>query len=91
MYAVIFRAEINSLDAEYSAMAEHMRELAMKEYGCTEFIACTEGDSEIAISYWPSQEHIKAWHANPEHRVAQKLGKEKWYKSYQVDVTKVIR
>ena len=60
MYAVIFKAEINKLDSEYSLMAERMRDLAMKEYGCTEFNACTEGNTEIAISYWPSQEHIKA-------------------------------
>ena len=77
MYAVIFKAEINKLDAEYSKMAERMRDLAIKEYGCTEFTACTEGNSEIAISYWPSLEHIKAWHSNSEHKVAQKLGKEK--------------
>ncbi len=91
MYAVIFRAQINELDAEYSATAERMRDLAIKDYGCTEFIACTEGDSEIAISYWPSQEHIKAWHNNPEHRAAQKKGKQKWYSSYQVQVTQLIR
>lgn len=91
MYAVIFKAEINKLDSEYLAMAERMRDLAINEYGCTEFSACTEGNNEIAISYWPSQEHINAWHNNPEHKVAQQLGKEKWYKSYQVQVTKVIR
>ena len=91
MYAVIFKAEINELDQEYTLMAQRMRDLAIKEYGCTEFMACNEGNSEIAISYWPSLEHIKAWHSNPEHQVAQKLGKEKWYKSYQVNVTKIIR
>lgn len=90
MYAVIFKAEINELDSEYSAMAKRMRELAMQEYGCTEFTACNEGGYEIAISYWPTQEHIKAWHRNPEHQRAQKLGKEKWYKSYRVDITKII-
>ena len=91
MYAVIFKAEIRELDSQYSAMAERMRNLAIDEYGCTEFIACSEGNIEIAISYWPSQEHIKAWHQNPEHQEAQKLGKEKWYKSYNVQVTKVLR
>lgn len=91
MYAVIFKAVINQLDDEYSAMAEYLRDLAIKEFGCTEFTACSEGDTEIAISYWPSEAHIKAWHAHPEHQKAQRLGKEKWYKSYQVTVTKVVR
>ncbi|MDN3485467.1 antibiotic biosynthesis monooxygenase [Pseudoalteromonas sp. APC 3224] len=90
MYAVIFRAKIKELDAQYSKMAERMRTLAINEYGCIEFTACTEGNDEIAISYWPSLEHIKAWHQNPEHKIAQELGKTKWYDSYQVQVTEVL-
>jgi len=91
MYAVIFKATINKIDAEYSATAEFMRDLAINKYGCTEFTACTEGNNEIAISYWPSLEHIKAWHNNEEHKKAQALGKAKWYKSYQVQVTEILR
>ena len=72
-------------------MAERMRKLALNEYGCIEFSACTEGDKEIAISYWPSKEHIKAWHENIEHKKAQALGKEKWYKYYKVHVAEVLR
>jgi len=91
MYAVIFKATIKKLDAQYSEMAERMRHLAINEYGCTEFIACAEGTQEIAISYWPSLDHIEAWSQNPEHRKAQALGKSKWYSSYQVQVTEVLR
>ncbi|MDG4554286.1 MAG: antibiotic biosynthesis monooxygenase [Candidatus Competibacter sp.] len=91
MYAVIFKAKIKELDLQYSEMAKRLRELAIDEYGCIEFTACTEGNKEIAISYWPSLEHIKAWHQNPEHKMAQELGKTKWYESYQVHVTEVLR
>ncbi len=61
MYAVIFRATINKLDESYYRMAAQMRELAINEYGCTEFTAITEGEQEIAISYWQNQEQIKKW------------------------------
>ncbi|MEH6580269.1 MAG: antibiotic biosynthesis monooxygenase [Amphritea sp.] len=91
MYAVIFKAEINQLDDGYSKMAERMRQLSMDEYGCLEFTACTEGDREIAISYWDSEEQIKAWKKNSEHLVAQTLGKQQWYKSYQVQIVEVVR
>lgn len=91
MFAVIFKAKIKLLDEQYSVMAERMRALAINEYGCTEFSVCTEGNQEIAISYWPTLEHIDAWHQNPEHKVAQALGKSKWYESYQVQVTEIIR
>ena len=90
MYAVIFKAEINKIDEAYSEMANRMRELAINEYGCTEFTSCMEGNSEIAISYWPSKEAIQSWKNNPEHQQAQALGKTKWYQSYQVQVVEVL-
>ena len=91
MYVVIFRAKVKQLDKEYSETASRMRELAMNQYGCIEFSACMEGMNEIAISYWPTMEHIAKWNDNPEHKAAQELGKSKWYSSHQVQVTKIIR
>ncbi len=91
MYAVIFRAEIATLDSEYTAMAEKMRELAINHYGCQSFTACTEGNNEIAISYWETEAHIKAWKQDVEHLAAQRLGREKWYKSYTVQVVEILR
>lgn len=91
MYAVIFRAEIKELDEEYSLMAAQLRELALNEYGCVEFTACTEGDYEIAISYWPTLESIHAWKNNPKHIKAQRIGADKWYKSYTVQVMQVVK
>lgn len=91
MYAVIFRAEINELDAEYPAVGARLRELAMNDYGCAEFISSTEGGYEVAISYWPNLEYIQAWKDNPEHRRAQALGKSRWYKSYRVQIVEILR
>ncbi|MCP5170094.1 MAG: antibiotic biosynthesis monooxygenase [Hahellaceae bacterium] len=89
MIAVIFKAEIAELDEEYFSTATRLRELAINEYGCTEFISSTEGNNELAISYWPSKNHIEKWHKNPEHVTAQNKGKSKWYKSYHVQITEV--
>ena len=72
MYAVIFHAEIAQLDDEYFVTAKQMRELAINEYGCLDFVATTEGAREIAISYWPSLEHIQHWKQNAEHLQAQR-------------------
>jgi heme-degrading monooxygenase HmoA len=90
MFAVIFKATIQSLDEEYSLMAKQMRDLAINEYGCTAFTACCEGDQEIAISYWPSKAHIQAWKNDPEHQRAQAIGKERWYHSYSVEIVEVL-
>ena len=91
MYAVIFTAEIKELDETYANMAARMRELAESKYGCTGFTALTEGSQEVAISYWESMAQIRAWKQDPEHIVAQELGREKWYSSYQVQVVQVVR
>jgi len=91
MYAVIFRAEIIELDAEYSTVATRMRDLAINEYGCLEFISCSEGQNEIAISYWKNLDHIKRWKQNAEHLQAQESGRSKWYRWYKVEITKIER
>mgnify|MGYP003471189357 FL=1 len=91
MYAVIFRAEILELDAEYAATARRMRDLAIDQYGCVEFVACTEGHTELAVSYWESAEQIRQWKQNAEHMIAQEKGRSKWYRSYSVQVVEVVR
>jgi heme-degrading monooxygenase HmoA len=91
MYVVIFRARIRSFDTEYSRVAARMRDLALREFGCLEFHAVTEGHDEVALSYWPTEESIKAWKAHPEHVLAQKAGRERWYESYSVQVAEVTR
>lgn len=91
MYAVIFHAEIAQFDDDYFATAKQMRELAMTQYGCLEFVATTEGKREIAVSYWPSLDHIQHWKQNAEHLQAQEQGRAGWYKSYKVEVVELLR
>ena len=91
MYAVIFRAEKGEIDESYSEMASLARDLAISNYGCVEFTAVTEGDQEIAISYWTNKEQISAWLNDPIHKKAQELGKSKWYKSYSVQLVEIMR
>ena len=91
MYVVIFRATVRALDDEYSRMATKMRDLALKQFGCHEFHAVTEGRFEVALSYWPSEEAIRAWKAHPEHMLAQRAGRQRWYESYSVQVAQITR
>lgn len=91
MFVVIFRARVRQFDEEYSRTAARLRELALTEFGCLEFQAMTEGRDEIALSYWPSEENIRAWKSHPEHLQAQQLGRERWYESYSVQVAEVGR
>lgn len=91
MYAVIFTARIDHLDDEYARVAKRMRDRAMGEYGCLEFVSVTQGDQELAVSYWSDLEQIGKWKNDPEHRSAQELGRSRWYKSYRVQVVEILR
>jgi heme-degrading monooxygenase HmoA len=91
VYVVIFRAKVRKLDAEYSRVATRMRELAISQFGCTGFHSVSEGPHEVSLSYWPNEKSIQAWKAHPEHILAQKTGRERWYESYSVQVGQISR
>ncbi|HEY8038763.1 MAG TPA: antibiotic biosynthesis monooxygenase [Polyangiaceae bacterium] len=92
-YAVIFtslRTEVD--DAGYGAMADAMEELASKQPGYLGIESARGADRlGITVSYWASLEAIRAWRANVEHRVAQKLGRERWYRAFHLRVSRVER
>ena len=91
MFVVIFRATARTLDAEYSATAARIRELALSQFGCLDFTAVTEGTQEVALSYWPDEASIRAWKQHTDHLMAQQLGRERWYSSYRVEVAEIKR
>ncbi len=91
MLAVIFKATLAKLDEEYSLAAARMRERAFALYGCLDFITVSEGNQEVAISYWPDEASIQRWKNDPEHLLAQKTGRTRWYQSYTIEVVEVLR
>ena len=91
MYAVIFKATIANLDDEYIEMTERLRDLAFNKYGCFDFVSATEGNEEIAVSYWKSKQQILDWRNDPQHRLAKIRGREKWYKSVSVEICEIVK
>lgn len=89
-YAIIFTSiKSEKLDG-YSEMAEKILNLAEKQKGFIGFESyANENDGNVSISYWKSIADIKNWKENPEHRIAQRLGKEKWYKYFKLQVCKI--
>ncbi|MCO6500014.1 MAG: antibiotic biosynthesis monooxygenase [Vicingus serpentipes] len=88
-YAVIFTS-IKNEDTEYEKMAKQILNLVQNQPG---FLGIESAREEIGISvsYWENLEAIANWKGNFEHQIAQKLGKEKFYKSYKVRICKVER
>jgi heme-degrading monooxygenase HmoA len=91
-YAVIFTALRTEGDNGYGDTADHMEELAKTMPGYLG-IESTRGPDGlgITVSYWSSEEAIRAWKAQAEHRTAQERGKRLWYQHYELRIAKVER
>jgi heme-degrading monooxygenase HmoA len=72
-------------------MVAEMRDLAFSRYGCRDFVSVTEGNREIAISYWDDEAAIRAWKNDPDHALAQQRGRDGWYAGYTVQVVEIRR
>lgn len=88
-FVVIFKAKIRKLDAKYFDTAHLLREKALKHFNCQKFEAISEHNFEIALSYWNSLEDIQTWHKDAEHQVSQRLGQEKWYTHFSVEICEI--
>ena len=90
-YVVIFTSVRTEGDQDnYAAMADKMVQLAAEQPGFLGIESAREGVG-ITVSYWQDLESIKQWKANAEHLLAQKLGREQWYRSFKTRIAKVER
>jgi heme-degrading monooxygenase HmoA len=88
--AVIFTSVRTDEDAGYAATAARMAELAAQQPGYLGI----EGARDrlgITVSYWTTPAAALAWKRVAEHRLAQQLGRERWYRTYRVRVATVER
>ena len=86
-YAVIF-ASVRSEDSEgYQAMMEEIVALAQEQPGFLGLDSARQ-DIGITVSYWQDVQSIKNWREHSKHKLAQQLGREKWYKAFSVRICK---
>jgi len=90
-FAVIFKAKLKAVDQSYHETAARMRQKAIAEYGCLDFVSVNENNEEVSISYWESEQAILNWKNDPEHQDAQQKGADRWYLNYTVEVVELKR
>ncbi len=89
-YAVIFTSTQSDFQDGYAEMATRMEELARQQAGFLGIESIRSPDGKgVTVSYWKDLTSIQAWKQNPEHQIAQQLGKEKWYQNFTVEVAKI--
>lgn len=93
MIVVLFRSRLTpEAGADYSEMASEMLETAKSMAGFIAFKSFKAEDGErISIVWWQDEATMSAWRTHARHLVAQKLGREKWYEYYKIEVAEVLR
>lgn len=89
-YVVIFTSIRTDGDNGYALMSDKMLELAKNQPG---FLGVESAREQlgITVSYWKDLESIQKWRDNLEHQVAQRKGKEAWYRQFTTRIAKVER
>ncbi|MFJ8743116.1 antibiotic biosynthesis monooxygenase family protein [Embleya sp. NPDC127516] len=89
----ILSTVLSGEDSEnYTRSEARMLELAEKQPGYLGRESARTADGrDLTLVYYADEESLKAWRDNAEHRHAQRLGRERWYASYEVRVARVER
>ncbi|WP_044870513.1 antibiotic biosynthesis monooxygenase [Pseudomonas sp. LFM046] len=91
-YAVIFTSLRSESEQDYAETAGRMLELARDQPGFLGVESARGADGlGITVSYWSSEEAIRSWRAQAEHREAQRRGREEWYQAFRTRVAHVSR
>jgi heme-degrading monooxygenase HmoA len=93
MMMVVFRSRLRETAGDdYAATVDAMLARARAMPGFVEFKHFHADDGErLSLIYWQSEETLRAWAEDAEHRAAQRLGRERWYAAYRIDVGRVAR
>jgi heme-degrading monooxygenase HmoA len=93
MIVTIFRSRLRPERAdEYAGVAERIHELATRQPGFVSIrsYAATDGE-RVSIVLFETWETHDAWRDHPEHREAQRLGRERYYSEYSIDAGEIDR
>jgi heme-degrading monooxygenase HmoA len=93
MLITVFRSRLKpGVRDEYLALVERMNEIAKTMPGYISHKGFFADDGErVTIVEFEHEEGLRAWRTNPEHMAAQKLGRQKYYAEYHVQVCTLDR
>ncbi len=87
----VFRSRLREdAQGEYDQTAARMSALASAMPGYVEHKAFTSDDSErVTLVTFADRASHEAWRTHPEHRAAQRRGREEFYETYSIQVADV--
>ena len=93
MVLAVFRSRLRSENAdEFQRLADRMLELAESMPGFVSYKVYSSEDGErCSIIEFETPEQLRAWREHPEHREAQRIGRERFYEDYTLHVAEPTR
>ena len=93
MVITIFRSRLRpEHQKEYEEWATRMHDLAVKMTGFISIKTFTAEDGErVSLVEFESEETVRAWREQIDHRTAQELGRKLFYSEYRIQVCQPIR
>lgn len=91
-YVVIFTSQLDTDDPAYAEASQRLEDKAATLDGFVKAVPFREESGRgVYLSYWESEEAIKAWRADPEHAVARLRGAPQWYSDWHIEVARIER
>jgi heme-degrading monooxygenase HmoA len=92
MIVTVFRSRIEpGLQDEYVALVERMHAIAVSMPGYVSHKGFWADDGErVTIVEFETEEAQRAWRMHPEHLEAQRQGRLKYYRAYDIQVCSVL-
>jgi heme-degrading monooxygenase HmoA len=93
MVIALFRSRLTELAGnDYHQAAAEMAERAKGYPGYVAMKSFTADDGErLTVVWWENEDLMQAWRSDARHLQVQKLGRERWYHYYHLEVANVIR
>ena len=92
MIVVLFRSKLVDIPEGYGEMAEEMEATARTMPGFIDVKGYLAEDGErLTVVRWENAETMRQWREQERHRVAQRMGRERWYAYYKMEVAEVVR
>ena len=90
-WAVIFTSVKSGSLEGYENHSKQIEAIIEEQPGFIGVDHFSNEEQDITISYWEDEASIRKWKSNDIHRLAQEMGKSKWYLHYKTRVARVER
>ena len=92
MLVILFRSKLTpEAGSDYLDKGEEILAHAKTQPGFVDYKQYLSADGErLTVVRWKDEATLEGWRIDPKHRTAKKLGRERWYADYHIEIAKIF-